>query len=73
MAITLVKAQDMLTRYIAAEEAILRGQSYTIGNRALTRANLSVVTRERKYWQQMVENLQQTGSMRVRRFVPRDD
>lgn len=29
--------------YIAAEEAVLSGQSYTIGNRSLTRANLSEI------------------------------
>ena len=29
--------------YVKAEEAILTGQSYTIGNRTLTRANLAEV------------------------------
>ncbi|MDY5480879.1 MAG: DUF6148 family protein [Veillonella caviae] len=33
-----------LKLYVAAEEAILSGQSYTIGNRTLTRANLAEVT-----------------------------
>lgn len=32
-----------LKKYIEAEEAILSGQSYTIGNRTLTRANLATV------------------------------
>lgn len=32
-----------LQLYIEAEERILQGQSYTIGNRTLTRANLSEV------------------------------
>ncbi len=32
-----------LKQYIEAEEAILSGQSYTIGNRTLTRANLATV------------------------------
>lgn len=32
-----------LQRYLEAEEAILTGQSYTIGNRTLTRANLNEV------------------------------
>lgn len=34
---------ERLKKYIEAEEAILAGQSYTIGNRTLTRANLSTV------------------------------
>lgn len=32
-----------LKKYLEAEEAILNGQSYTIGNRTLTRANLATV------------------------------
>ena len=32
-----------LQQYLEAEEAILSGQSYTIGNRTLTRANLATV------------------------------
>lgn len=34
---------ERLKKYIEAEEAILAGQSYTIGNRTLTRANLATV------------------------------
>ena len=34
---------ERLKKYIEAEEAILYGQSYTIGNRTLTRANLATV------------------------------
>lgn len=34
---------ERLKKYIEAEEAILGGQSYTIGNRTLTRANLATV------------------------------
>lgn len=34
---------ERLKKYIEAEEAILVGQSYTIGNRTLTRANLATV------------------------------
>lgn len=36
---------ERLKKYIEAEEAILGGQSYTIGNRTLTRANLATVER----------------------------
>lgn len=34
---------ERLKKYLKAEEAILQGQSYTIGNRTLTRANLATV------------------------------
>jgi hypothetical protein len=71
--ITVATAQGMLDKYLAAEVAVLKGQSYTIGTRSLTRANLSTIVKERKYWQQMLANLQGGGSMRVRRFLPRDD
>ena len=32
-----------LAQYLAAARAVLSGQSYTIGNRTLTRANLSTI------------------------------
>lgn len=34
---------ERLARYIEAEKAVLMGQSYTIGNRTLTRADLSSI------------------------------
>lgn len=34
---------ERLRQYVDAESAILAGQSYTIGNRTLTRANLATV------------------------------
>ena len=40
-------ASDLLTAYLAAELAILSRQSYTIGDRQLTLANLAEVRRER--------------------------
>jgi hypothetical protein len=38
---------DLLAAYVAAELAILGGQSYQVGDRTLTRANLAEVRRER--------------------------
>lgn len=35
-----------LKRLVEAEEAVLTGQSYTIGNRTLTRANLATIQAE---------------------------
>lgn len=34
---------ERLAQYLEAERAVLSGQSYTIGNRTLTRANLSTI------------------------------
>lgn len=41
-------ATDLLALYLAAEAKILGGQSYTIGDRQLARADLAEVRRERK-------------------------
>ena len=38
--ITLAYAQEQLDLYLAAERAVLNNQSYSIGDRTLTRANL---------------------------------
>lgn len=44
-----------LKQYVVAEEAILTGQSYQIGDRRLTRANLSEVRK-------MIDNLLSQGA-----------
>ena len=71
MAYTLTQAQTMLDLYIAAETAILQGQSYTIKDRTLTRASLASVTKERARWAQIVCSLTR-GGIGVKRAVPRD-
>lgn len=45
-AFTLTELRDRLARYVAAETAILSGQSYRIGERQLTRAELAEVRAE---------------------------
>lgn len=70
---TLVEAQQLLSLYIACEKAILQGsQSYTIKDRTYTRADLGIVSRERARLQGIVNSIQNGGSMRVRRILPRD-
>lgn len=44
-------ATDMLAHYLAAEEAILGGQSYKWGDRQLTRADLVMVQNGRREWE----------------------
>lgn len=55
--ITLAQAQAQLDAYLAAETAILSGQSYEIGGRKLTRANLELVQQGITLWNQRVQSL----------------
>jgi len=45
---------EMLTKYTAAEAAILDGQIVRFGERQLTRANLAEVQQGRKDWERRV-------------------
>ena len=72
-AITLTQAQTMLTAYITAEQKVLKGQSYSIGGRALTRADLEEIRKGVKYWADKVDNLA-VGRTKplVTQVIPRD-
>ena len=74
--ITLEKAQKHLDASLQAEMQVTNAQSYTIGSRTLTKANLTEIRNAIEYWQQKVtilENLKKNnGRSRVKRFVPRD-
>ncbi len=76
MAITLQQAKESLDMWLEAERAIATAQSYTIGSRNLTRANLSEVTKRIKYWEDKVKVLETEASgkrmRRTKHFVPRD-
>lgn len=56
-------ATDMLALYVAAETAIMGGQSYTINGHTFTHANLADVQKGRREWQLAVnkENAGVTG------------
>jgi hypothetical protein len=45
-------ATEMRDAYIAAELAVLKGQSFTIGGRTLTRSNLAEIRTGRQEWEQ---------------------
>lgn len=47
-------ATDMRDKYLAAEAAILSGQSYRWGDRQLTRADLAQVQEGRREWERKV-------------------
>lgn len=70
---SLETATEFYELYLTAERAILKGQSYQIGNRALTRANLSEVVEQREKWGQLVDRLSDgNGGPRVTQVIPRD-
>lgn len=74
--ITLETAQKHLDAWLEAELTVTTGQSYTIGSRVLTRANLTEIRNEIDYWNKKVialDNMKKaSGRNRVRRIVPRD-
>ena len=68
---------DRLTSYLTCEESILSGaQSYAIGGRNLTRANLSEISKMIKYLEKEIsqEESKKSGSgrNRVAGIIPRD-
>ncbi len=74
--ITLETAQKHLDAWLQAELTVTTGQSYTIGSRVLTRANLTEIRNAIDYWNKKVialDNAKKAGGRsRVRRVVPRD-
>lgn len=71
--ITIEEARENLTMWLDAERAISTGQSYKIGTRSLSRADLSMVASRIAFWRNEIEKLEngQRG-LRVVRAVPRD-
>lgn len=55
-------ATDMRDKYLAAEVAILGGQSYKWGDRQLTRADLSMVQTGRREWERKANAEARGGS-----------
>lgn len=74
--ITLAIAQKHLDAWLTAELEVTTHQSYTIGSRSLTKANLSEIRKQIEYWGNQVarlENIEKRGGRnRVFRVVPRD-
>ena len=70
--ITLVEAEAHLQTWLTAEIEIATSQSYRIGTRTLTRADLKEVRESIKYWQNLISQLSRKGRNRVYRAVPRD-
>ena len=70
--ITLAQAEAQLALYLAAETAVLSGQSYEIAGRKLTRANLAEIQKGIEIWNQRASVLgnQAVGRSRARTMVP---
>ncbi len=68
--------EQKLKTWLAAEESIATGQSYQIGTRSLTRADLEDVREEMEYWaarlQEAAAEEKVGGRNRVYHFVERD-
>ena len=71
---TLEAAKEHLQAFLEAEIAVATGQSYKIGSRSLTRANLSEIKERINFWRNEVERLEagRKKGMRAFRAVPRD-
>lgn len=69
-------AKKHLDAWLTAELEVTTHQSYTIGSRSLTKANLSEIRKEIDYWKNEVarlENIEKRGGRnRVFRAIPRD-
>lgn len=73
MGLTTAQIQTRLDNYLAAEEKILQNQSYTIGNRTYTRANLRWIQDQITQLNSMLSASSGNGTIRVRRVIFRDD
>ena len=71
--ISIDEARTTLQMWLDAERAVATGQSYKIGTRSLTRANLADIRESIQVWRREIDRLEakHTGA-RVFRAVPRD-
>lgn len=59
--ITAAQAQTQLDAYLAAEAAVLAGQSYELNGRKLTRADLAAIQTGITIWNQRAKSLSRGG------------
>lgn len=68
--ITLAQAEAALAQWIAADQAVASGQSYSIKDRSLSRADAAEITRKIEYWDNKVKMLSRLARGRGRtRYV----
>lgn len=66
--ITLTQAQTQLDAWLAASAAVALNQSYSIGNRSLSRADAGDIMDQIKYWEGMVQRLTSAPTRKRTRF-----
>jgi len=59
--ITLAQAEAKLAIWLDAEDKVAAGQSYSIGGRSLTRADLKMIGERVTYWDRKVKELSAVG------------
>lgn len=71
---TLEQAKQHLASWLEADAACATGQSYKIGTRSLTRADVSEIAERIRFWKREVDKLSsgRRCGVRVMRVVPRD-
>lgn len=71
---TLAKAQKLLDAWIAADLALASGQTASVGQVTVTRADATSVAKSIAFWRREVERLTagRTSGARIVRVVPRD-
>ncbi len=62
-------ARKHLYNWMEAEMAVASNQSYTIGSRSLTRANLSEIGERIEYWDKKVKELERANSGKGRNKI----
>lgn len=69
-------AREHLSAWLAAELEVTTHQSYTIGTRSLSKANLAEIRQQIIFWRNEVARLEniasRKGRNRIMRVVPRD-
>lgn len=71
MIFTKEQCQRHLDMWLAAEEKVAMGQSYTIGNRTLTRVNASEIAKNIELWAERLERVSGKAGPRFVQFIPR--
>lgn len=74
--VSLEDAKKYLQMWRDAQQSVATGQSYKIGTRSLTRASMSEIMGQIRYWENYIDNLCSGRGRRrgvsVNRFIPRD-
>lgn len=59
---TVERCMQHLEQWLLAEEKVSKGQSYTIGNRTLTRANLTEIQNAIELWSKRLQDAESNSS-----------